>query len=132
MTFCSSWILREIVLILLIYQVAIVSASYDVNGELQSPLKTHCCIMTASFMRNNTLYFWGETGCSSIRTDSFHNVSPYFESVRLDADNYNGELIYSTVENSEHYDNYSIGASAVLLPDNERVLFLVTHVDQKQ
>ncbi|KAG2222612.1 hypothetical protein INT45_008731 [Circinella minor] len=77
--------------------------------------------MTASFVRNNTLYFWGGTASSSMSTDSYYTVAPYFESVQLDANN--GELTYSTVENSKNYTNYTIGASAVLLPDNERVLF---------
>ncbi|KAI7855622.1 hypothetical protein BDC45DRAFT_582719 [Circinella umbellata] len=121
MIHCFSWILREIALLLLIYQVVIVSGNYDVKDDLRSPLRTPYRTMTASFVRNHTLYFWGGTGSSSISTDSYYTVAPYFESVQLDPNN--GDLIYSTVENSKNYTNYTIGAAAVLLPDNERVLF---------
>ncbi|KAI9259676.1 hypothetical protein BDA99DRAFT_561094 [Phascolomyces articulosus] len=116
----SHWVLKVILLLNILFTYQVVESNYNVEDVLRSPLKTAYRMTTASFVRNNTLYFWG--GGGSIWTTTYSIVAPYFESVRLDETN--GNLVYSTVNNSKDYTNYSTGASAVLLDDNERVLFI--------
>ncbi|KAI9258839.1 hypothetical protein BDA99DRAFT_538764 [Phascolomyces articulosus] len=100
-----------------------VNGYYNVDSELRNPLRVAYRGNTASFVCNNTLYFYGGDGGRRTNADFSDPISG-FESLRLDPSD--GSIIYSTVPDKSipKYSNYSSYARAVLLPDNERVLIV--------
>ncbi|KAI9251874.1 hypothetical protein BDA99DRAFT_608005 [Phascolomyces articulosus] len=107
------------------------TAYYNVDPELRSPFTIDYRVLSATFVRNNILYFYGGSGPRT--TVPFRQIVPYFQSIEMNP--INGSVVYSTVmtnqgndtieqqQQQQPYDNYTAGSAAVLLSDNERVLF---------
>ncbi|KAI8137556.1 hypothetical protein BJV82DRAFT_661228 [Fennellomyces sp. T-0311] len=103
------------------HEYVVQKAVYNISDELRNPLRYPYRRDAATFVRNNTLYFWGGEGRWSDKGGIYRDVVTYFQAVRFNQQN--GSLEYSFVQNSYNYTNFTVGAAAVLLPDSDRVLF---------
>ncbi|KAI8139887.1 hypothetical protein BJV82DRAFT_659618 [Fennellomyces sp. T-0311] len=88
---------------------------YD-SGDFGNPEKLPYRTEAATFVRNNTLYVWGGRSRDG-------NALFSFDAFSIDANN--GQLNYDTVDYNKYATPWfhTAGSAAVLLPDNNRVLF---------
>ncbi|KAI8139900.1 hypothetical protein BJV82DRAFT_672281 [Fennellomyces sp. T-0311] len=84
------------------------NVSYDFRNPERLPYRTEA----ASFVRDSTLYTWGGRGRGGGTMNSF-------DGFYLDSNT--GELVHTTIDSEEIPP--SAGSAAVLLPNNNRVLF---------